>query len=99
QVDDPSATTVLPWDSSYLDDRVKAEQLAFDTQAVRPYFEYGRVKAGLMALVERLFAVRFARRDDVPVWHPEVECHDVLGADGALLGRIFLDMHPRADKY
>ncbi len=97
--DIPDAQAVHPWDSSYLDDRVKAEQLAFDTQAMRPYFEYGRVKAGLMGLVERLFHVRFSARTDLPVWHPEVECYDVLGPGGQLLGRIFLDMHPRADKY
>src|SRR5262249_54005863 len=57
------------------------------------------VKAGLMALVERLFSVRFVRLPDAPVWHPEVECYEVLGADGGLLGRIFLDMHPRPDKF
>ena len=62
-----------------------------------PTSSTARVKAGLMGLVERLFGVRFAARTDVPVWHPEVECYDVLSsADGALLGRIFLDMHPRA---
>jgi len=97
--DFPDAEAVQPWDASYLDDRVKAEQLAFDTQAMRPYFEYGRVKAGLMGLVERLFQVRFTANSDLPVWHPDVECYDVHGPDGELLGRIFLDMHPRADKY
>jgi thimet oligopeptidase len=99
RLDDPEATAVAPWDASYLDDRIKAEQLTFDTQAVRPYFEYGRVKAGLMALVERLFAVRFVPRPDIPVWHPEVECFEVRDQADALLGRIFLDMHPRPDKY
>ncbi|RYZ47131.1 MAG: peptidase M3, partial [Myxococcaceae bacterium] len=38
--DDPKADKVDPWDSGYLDDRVKAEQYAFDSQTVRPYFEY-----------------------------------------------------------
>ncbi len=98
RLDSPAATAVHPWDGAYLDDRVKAEQLAFDTQAMRPYFEYGRVKAGLMRLVETLFEVEFRERPDIPVWHPEVECHEVLSG-GRLLGRIFLDMHPRADKY
>jgi thimet oligopeptidase len=65
---------------------------------MRPFFEYGGVKAGLMGLVERLFGVRFVARTDIPVWHPEVECHEVYSGD-ELLGRIFLDMHPRADKY
>src|SRR5690606_33535747 len=78
RVDEPGSAAVEPWDAAYLDDRLKAEELALDTQALRPYFEYGRVKAGLMALVERLFGVAFRRRDDVPVWHPEVECFDVV---------------------
>ena len=100
RVENPSATGVLPWEVAYLQDRLKAEKLAFDTQAARPYFEYNRVKAGLMGQVEQMFAVRFAPRPDLPVWHPEVEPYDVLREDdGALLGRIFLDMHPRADKF
>jgi thimet oligopeptidase len=98
RVDEPDATAVMPWDALYYDDRIKAERLAFDSQAMRPYFEYGRVKTGLMGVVERLFGVRFVPRTDIPVWHPEVECFDVMEDDG-LLGRIFLDMHPRPDKY
>jgi thimet oligopeptidase len=98
RVDEPDATEVLPWDALYYDDRIKAERLAFDSQAMRPYLEYGRVKSGLMAVIERLFGVRFVARDDVPVWHPEAECYDVIDGDRRL-GRIFLDMHPRPDKY
>jgi thimet oligopeptidase len=96
--DEPDATEVERWDANYLDDRVKAEQFALDTQELRPYFEYGRVKAGLMALCERLFGIEFRRRTDIPVWHEEVECYEIFEAD-QLLGRIFLDMHPRPDKY
>jgi thimet oligopeptidase len=98
QAADSTATVVDPWDNTFLQDRVKAERFAFDTQAVRPYFEYGRVKAGLMALVERLFGVSFVPRTDQPVWHPDVEAYDVMEGE-RLLGRIFLDMHPRADKF
>ncbi len=100
RVDDPGAERVYPWDVGFLQDRLKAEKLAFDTQAVRPYFEYDRTKAGLMALVERMFGVTFVRRDDVPTWHEEVEVFDVSWTDGGGdVGRIFLDMHPRTDKY
>ncbi|MCY1042632.1 Zn-dependent oligopeptidase [Corallococcus sp. bb12-1] len=96
--DDPKATQVEPWDSGYLDDRVKAEQYAFDSQTVRPYFEYTRVKQGVLDLTARLFGVTYRPVKDVPVWHPDVEVFDVY--EGATLkGRFFLDMHPRADKY
>jgi thimet oligopeptidase len=98
RVDDPAAAAVDPWDNSYLQDRVKAERFAFDSQAMRPYFEYNRVKAGLMGLTERLFGVTFTRREDAPVWHADVEAYDVARG-GEVIGRIFLDMHPRADKY
>ncbi len=96
--DDPGATRVDPWDQAYLEDRVKAEQYAFDSQAVRPYFEYTRVKQGVLDLTARLFGVTYARRQDVPVWHPDVEAYDMLQG-GAVTGRFYLDMHPREGKY
>ena len=65
--------------SAYLEDRVKAEQYGFDSQAVRPYFEYGRVKEGVLDMTARLFGVDATRRvQDAPVWHPDVEAYDVL---------------------
>ncbi|MBN8226158.1 Zn-dependent oligopeptidase [Corallococcus macrosporus] len=96
--DDPKADRVDPWDSGYLDDRVKAEQYAFDSQTVRPYFEYTRVKQGVLDLTARLFGVTYRPVKDVPVWHPDVEAYDVYEGP-TLKGRFFLDMHPRADKY
>jgi thimet oligopeptidase len=98
RVDDPSATSVDAWDSRYLTERVKAERYAFEAQELRPYLEYGRVKAGLMAVCGRLFGISFEPRPDLPVWHPEVEAYEVRRGD-TRLGRIFLDMHPRPDKF
>ena len=96
--DDPAASTVEPWDVAYLEDRLKAEQFEVDTQAMRPYFEYGRVKAAVIDLVGDLFEIEFRPVDTLPLWHPEVECFEVYrGAE--LIGRIFLDMHPRPDKF
>jgi thimet oligopeptidase len=100
RVDDPAATRFFPWDSQYLQERVKAERYDFESQAVRPYFEYQHVKQGVLDVTGRLFGVRWRRVTDAPVWHPEVEAYDVLdGGDGRLLGRIYLDMHPREGKY
>jgi thimet oligopeptidase len=98
RADDPAATAVMQWDTNYLQDRVQAEEFAFDSQAMRPYFEYNRVKGGLMGVVEQLFGVRFAAVPEAPVWHPEVECFDVMQGDDRL-GRIYLDMHPRENKF
>ncbi|WP_224248108.1 M3 family metallopeptidase [Hyalangium gracile] len=96
--DDPSATRVNPWDQAYLEDRVKAEQYSFDSQAVRPYFEYTRVKQGVLDITSRIFGVSYRRVADASVWHPDVEAYDVFQGSTPV-GRFYLDMHPRADKY
>ena len=100
RVDAPGAARVEPWDSAYLQDRIKAEQHGFDAQAVRPYFEYGRVRDGLLDVTGALLGVEYRRDPAAPAWHPEVEAWLVLDReDGRTLGRIFLDMHPREGKY
>jgi thimet oligopeptidase len=96
--EDPAASVVEPWDHRYLVERVKAERYAFDAQDLRPYFEYGRVKAGLLGLMSRLFGISFEPARDLPVWHPDVEAYEIRQGP-SLLGRIYLDMHPRPDKF
>ncbi|HZA52353.1 MAG TPA: M3 family metallopeptidase [Myxococcaceae bacterium] len=98
--DVPAATALEPWDQDYYEDRLKAETMGFDSQAIRPWFEYARVKQGVMDVTSRIFGIRYVRAADAMVWHPDVESWDVVEAESsALLGRIFLDMHPRDDKY
>jgi thimet oligopeptidase len=96
--DDPRAQQVEPWDSAYLQERIKAEQYGFDSQSVRPYLEYGRVKEGVLEVTGHLFGLEYRKVERAPVWHPEVEVYEVL-EDGELQGRVFLDMHPREGKY
>jgi thimet oligopeptidase len=95
--DAPGAERVEPWDSAFLQERVKAEGYGFDSQSVRPFFEYGRVKEGVLDVTGRLFGIAY-RRVAAPVWHPDVEAYDVVDGD-AQLGRVYLDMHPREGKY
>ncbi|CAM3826753.1 M3 family metallopeptidase [Corallococcus soli] len=92
------ATTVEPWDHDYYEDRVRAERFGYDSQAARPYLEYARVKDGVMGITSSLWGVTFQPVKELKTWHTDVEAYDVLEG-GKPLGRIFLDMHPRDDKY
>jgi len=96
--EEPSAAAVNPWDQPYLEDRLKAEKYQFDSQSVRPYFEYSRVKQGVLDLTARMFGVTYQKVPDAPLWHPDVEAYDVFEG-GARMGRFYLDMHPREGKY
>jgi thimet oligopeptidase len=94
----PGAGRVDPWDAAWLQERIKAERHGFDSQSIRPYLEYGRVRDGVLEVTGALFGLAYRRVAGEPAWHPEVEVYDVTEG-GAPLGRIYLDMHPREGKY
>ena len=96
--DEPAAAQVQPWDSGYLGDRIKAERYGVESQQVRPYFQYDNVKKAVLDITGRLFGIRYERLPDAKLWHAAVEAYDVYEG-GTRLGRIYLDMHPRANKY
>jgi thimet oligopeptidase len=96
--DDASAERVEDWEKAYYEERVKQEAFAFDSQSVRPYFDFRRTRDGLLALCGRLFDVAFQRVEVAEVWHPSVDVYDVTRGKEPL-GRIYLDLHPRPDKY
>jgi thimet oligopeptidase len=98
QRDVPGTTFVDAWDSAYYQEKVKAEQYNFNSQSVRPYFEYSRVKSGVMDITGRMFGVTYQPVKDAVVWHPDVEAYDVFEGSRRL-GRIYLDMFPRDNKY
>lgn len=96
--DVPEAEAVDPWEAGYYSELLKRTDYQFDAQQVRPYFAYPKVKEGILSAMSTLFGVEFRRNSGVPVWHPSVECYEMF-ENGALTGRFYLDMHPRADKY
>ena len=68
----------------------------FDSQSVRPYFPYARVEAGVLETAAKLFKVEF-RPSSAPAWNEAVSVYEVF--EGArLVGRFYLDMHPREGK-
>jgi thimet oligopeptidase len=98
QQDVPKATTVNGWERSYYSELVRKADYAFDSQTVRPYFPFDRVKQGLLDVTSTLFGVTYRRVADAPVWDPQVEAYEML-ENGRMIGRFYLDMHPRPNKY
>jgi thimet oligopeptidase len=96
--EDPGATGLDRWEVAYLRELVRRSEYDFDSQKVRPYFPYQRVKQGVLDLSARLFGVTFRPMKDAPVWHPSVEAWEMYEG-GRLTGRFYLDMHPRPGKF
>jgi thimet oligopeptidase len=95
--DEPTATRIEPWDYEFYRERVRTVAYGFDSQAARPYLAYDRVRDGVIAVASQMYGLTFRARTDIPVWHPSVEVYEVLDR-GKLIGRFYLDMHPRAGK-
>jgi thimet oligopeptidase len=85
-----------------LGEQYRRAKYDFDAQSVRPYFPYDEVQAGILKTAARLFHLTFKPVKDAIVWDKSVDTFDVYdaapGHEGKLLGRIYLDMHPRDGK-
>jgi thimet oligopeptidase len=95
---DPNANEVADWQKVFLENLVKKERYEVDASAVRQYFPYERVLAGLLEITSEIFDIKYRVVDSAEPWHPSVLVYDVE-RQGEKLGRIYLDMHPREGKY
>src|SRR3984893_6949237 len=95
---EPKATAIGLEERSYYQEQVCRSSFNFDSQSVRPYFPYERVRQGILDTAATLFHVTFRQEKGVPAWDPSVETWQVLDA-GRVIGRFYLDMHPRAGKF
>jgi thimet oligopeptidase len=97
---DASALPLTLSDARFWEEQFRRARFNFDSQSVRPYFPYAQVEAGVLTIAGKLFGVRFVP-SDAAVWAEVVKPFDVVDAlveKGDVVGRIYLDMHPREGK-
>ena len=93
----PSLAQIPEADARYWQEQYRRAKYSFDSQSVRPYFPYAAVERGVIGTAARLFRLDIRPVNGVRTWHPSVTTYDVYDGD-LRLGRIYLDMHPRAGK-
>jgi thimet oligopeptidase len=98
RADRPEADAVDQADSAFYKQVVRRERFDVDAQQVRRYFDFAKVRQGLLDVTGRLFGLSYTRVQDASSWHEDVAAYDVR-LEGAPLGRIYLDLHPRDGKY
>lgn len=94
--DEPGSTFNL-WDRLYYAELVRKSSYDFDSQTVRPYFPFTQVLQGVLDVTGRVFGLTYTPVTGVEVWHPSVRVYE-MRADGKLMGRVYLDLHPRPNK-
>ncbi len=87
------------WDMMFYRERLRERRYAVDQEALRKFFPTIPTLRWMLDITERLFGIRF-EEERVPLWHEEVLYLDVKDVQsGELIGGIYLDLYPRADKY
>lgn len=96
--DEPDATSIDSSCTTYYSELIRREEFGVDAQEVRRYFDFARVRQGLLDVTGALFGLRYLMIADAPRWHEDVAVYDVhQGVDR--IGRIYLDLHPREGKF
>ena len=95
---DPGATGVGDYEVGYLQELLRRSKYDFDSQSVRPYLPYARVKQGILDTAAALFGLTFSRDAGATAWDPSVETWNAIDG-GKVIGRFYMDMHPRPGKY
>jgi len=89
---------IAPWDWWYYAEKLRKKKYNLEEDQIRPYFSMDNVRTGIFMLAGLLYGLRFEKRTDVSVYHPEVEVYEVREKNGQHVGLLYLDFHPRASK-
>ena len=60
------------WDWFYYTEKLRKEKYALNDEVITPYFKLENVLQGAFDCATKLYGVQFVKRNDIPVYHPEV---------------------------
>ncbi|OYU00522.1 MAG: peptidase [Burkholderiales bacterium PBB1] len=98
----PLAQTVLArWDTAFYAERVRRATYAVDQEQFRRHFLAEASLRFVFRVAEHMFGITVAPvATRQMLWHPEARAYTVTdNATKALLGTLFVDLYPRADKF
>ena len=88
---------LMPWDFAYWSEKLRTEKYSVNDELLKPYFQLENVRDAIFGLAGTLYGLSFVRREDIPVYHPDVQVYEVR--DGArFMGLLYMDFFPRESK-
>jgi peptidyl-dipeptidase Dcp len=89
---------LAPWDWWYYSEKLKKQKFNLDENEVKPYFSLDNAVNGIFYTANKLYGLKFEKRNDIPLYHPEAVAYEVKEANGSHVGVLFMDFHPRNGK-
>jgi len=93
-------TSLQLWDVYYLQNELKKQKYAIDTEALRVYFSMEASLQGMFDIYSELFGLKIVEVENPAPWFDGVSLHAVIDVKTEKpLGYFYLDMYPREGKY
>jgi peptidyl-dipeptidase Dcp len=89
---------IEPWDWRYYAEKVRQAEFNLDEAALKPYLPLDNMIEAAFYTATQLFGVTFKRREDVPVYHPDVRAFEVTDSNGRQVGLFLADYYARSSK-
>ena len=88
------------WDWRYYDNLLRKTKYDVDSEKVREYFPADLVVEQMLAVYQKLLAVKFREIPGGLTWNPEAKLFEITDASGgAPIGYFYMDLYPREGKY
>lgn len=86
------------WDFGYYSEKLKQKEYSIDDELLKPYFKLEQVIEGSFEVAQKLYGISFVERNDIPKYHKDVICYEVLDRDNNHLAVYYADFFPREGK-
>ncbi|GME43078.1 peptidyl-dipeptidase Dcp [Pantoea sp. QMID2] len=91
--------TLQAWDWRFYAEQVRRARYDLDESQIKPYFELNSVLLnGVFWAATQLYGIRFTPRQDLPVYHPDVQVYEIFDADDTPLALFYTDFFKRDSK-
>ncbi|HEY4272499.1 MAG TPA: M3 family metallopeptidase [Candidatus Udaeobacter sp.] len=99
ETNDPNAK-IMVWDWRYYNNQRNKQKYAVDKEALRAYFPFQKVLAGMFNIYQNIFGLKFEKIAAPYKWVDDLQLYVVTdSATGEPLGMFYLDMFPREGKF
>lgn len=91
--------TLRAWDWNFYAEQVRHAQYDLDESQIKPYFELNSVlQNGVFWAATHLYGIQFTPRQDLPVYHPDVQVYEIFDTDQTPLALFYTDFFKRDSK-
>lgn len=89
---------IEPWDWRFFAEKVRQRRYELDEVELKSYFTLENMTAAMFDCAEQLFGLRFAPREDIVAYHPDVRVYEVFARNGVAVGLFLADNFARPSK-